>query len=243
MQLCGIDSHDLMQGGIMISKLGKSASSLYTYTGKAKNKVKTSTFSKKSGTNFMLNYQGGMKTYRPQWAGVLKVDDYSTSLSDRLERNKVPRMVSGIVIPVKTKGRKKTPSPSCNKATGSFLKLDRGHLMALMLGGSNIPENVAPQTSWWQQLGDWSRVEKTIFNMALKVMKWKSPINPKKLSSTKTPQRGVFFRVSPSEELTADKSQAATYSITATSVRLLGNGNYCDPQDSKYFYLRAPQSK
>ena len=52
--------------------------------------------------------------------------------------------VNGIVLPISTTGRPSSPNPYNEYPTGNSYGLDKGHLMVLTNGGTNINLNVVP---------------------------------------------------------------------------------------------------
>jgi hypothetical protein len=67
----------------------------------------------------------------------------------------------GRVVPVNTADREPTQNPM----TGFDCQgtpLGRGHIIALFLGGPDIPANYAPQYEQWQQGGEWKNMELSI---------------------------------------------------------------------------------
>lgn len=99
-----------------------------------------------------------------------------------------PISVSGIVAVGKTTGRPPAPEPisglrvseaaavparfrydevTGNNAYNSGIPdAEKGHIMALELGGPDIPENIVPQWAKWQGSGEWRRIEVAIEKMA-----------------------------------------------------------------------------
>ena len=90
-------------------------------------------------TDEIWTYLGN--TYkRPSWAG-----DVSITYDDSQIHK-----VSGIVVPISTKGRPEPPKPYNGYPTGTDIQLDKGHVMALCNGGPNAKLNIVPQDSKWQ---------------------------------------------------------------------------------------------
>lgn len=123
---------------------------------------------------------------RPPWAGPVEItwEEIMHVTSGRLARI---TSVAGIVVPGSTSGRKGAPEPSSGfrvsqsrppeaslavsgRNTGRP-DLDKGHLMALELGGPDIPENIVPQWSNWQRNGRWRQMEKAVLAEATAIMK------------------------------------------------------------------------
>ncbi len=77
----------------------------------------------------------------------------------------VPVFAFGPVTPTNTADRAPTVDPLSGFACGNT-PLGRGHLIALFLGGPDIPQNYAPQYEQWQQGGEWKQMETTIEDLA-----------------------------------------------------------------------------
>lgn len=139
---------------------------------------------------------------RPRWSGFVRLDDYTPgSLSGQgLKPGANARSVMGIVVPTTTKGRPSPPNAYSGTPTGLAYGTDRGHLMGLELGGPDISENIAPQTSLWQQSGGWRYLEKAVVQEALWVMGWNTVRDPSTYNTKAdtAPTTALFFRVSPS---------------------------------------------
>lgn len=72
--------------------------------------------------------------------------------------------VEALVTCCSTSGRASAPGPS----TGVDLVysgFDKGHVIALELGGVDDPYNIIPQCRFLQQSGPWRKVEREIFNL------------------------------------------------------------------------------
>jgi hypothetical protein len=83
--------------------------------------------------------------------------------------------VTGIIFAQSTKGRKSAPEPlsgfkvsESEKVSGTPIvfsrntgapDLDKGHIMALELGGPDVPANIVPQWSNFQRNGKWKLME------------------------------------------------------------------------------------
>ncbi|MGK3983857.1 DNA/RNA non-specific endonuclease [Sorangium sp. So ce136] len=68
-------------------------------------------------------------------------------------------------------GRQDAPSPNSGFEIGKKLGTDKGHLMALQLGGPDVSENIVPQPSEWQASGCWRELEKGIHDLAVAMIK------------------------------------------------------------------------
>lgn len=95
---------------------------------------------------------------------------------------KRPTRVRGKVVPVATKGRPSAPEPSSgfrvSQSTAGNTNPDfsvrntgradaqKGHIMALELGGPDIPENIVPQWAQWQSNGVWRQMERQVLKIA-----------------------------------------------------------------------------
>jgi hypothetical protein len=95
-----------------------------------------------------------------------------------------PIQVMGLVAPGSTTGRPAAPEPICGWRVGMEARVpsayaynpetganygntgmgdaEKGHLMALELGGPDIRENIVPQYAKWQGCGEWRRMEEVI---------------------------------------------------------------------------------
>ena len=47
-----------------------------------------------------------------------------------------------------------------------IIDMEKGHIMALELGGPDIPENIVPQWAKWQGCGEWSQMERKVKKLA-----------------------------------------------------------------------------
>ena len=78
--------------------------------------------------------------------------------------------VEGLVTPCITTNRKAPP----NAASGvdlAYSGFDKGHVIGLELGGVDDSYNIVPQCRYWQQSGEWRKMEKSI----LAIIKDKQP--------------------------------------------------------------------
>jgi hypothetical protein len=90
------------------------------------------------------------------WFLMKKIPTYQVS---------APVLAVGKVVPTNTAGREPTQDPMTGFACEDT-PLGRGHILALFLGGRDIPENYAPQYEQWQQSGAWKRMEANVLEMA-----------------------------------------------------------------------------
>lgn len=138
---------------------------------------------------------------RPLWAGYVTIDDFVPGglKGQALKPGANARSVKGIVVPTTTKGRPAAPPAYSGTLTGLAYGTDRGHLMGLELGGPDIAENIAPQTSLWQQSGGWRQLEKAVVEEALRVMGWAAVGDPNtyRTPADIAPGAALFFSVSP----------------------------------------------
>lgn len=125
---------------------------------------------------FTDEWQLGKK--RPAWAGMVSI---ATEEIQHKKYGLLARQTSvmGIVAARSTKGRKGAPEPSTGFRVSTSTKpsgeplvfnnrnigrtdLDKGHIMALELGGPDIPENIVPQWSNFQRNGTWKKMENDV---------------------------------------------------------------------------------
>ncbi len=123
---------------------------------------------------------------RPDWAGSVDID-VEQMLHVRLGVIRRTKLVKGMVCPVATAGRAAAPEgvapfrigqsrpTSDDLAVSAYntgaVDLDKGHVMALELGGPDVPSNIVPQWSQWQRNGGWRKMEKEIEKRARELMK------------------------------------------------------------------------
>jgi hypothetical protein len=124
---------------------------------------------------------------RPKEFGpvTIKMEEIPRSRGARIIR---PISVSGIVAPGATTKRPGAPEPIAglrvsqakaipvkyrwNSTTGEnayntgIPDAEKGHIMALELGGPDIPQNIVPQWAKWQGTGVWRRMEVGIKDLA-----------------------------------------------------------------------------
>ncbi|WP_102226417.1 DNA/RNA non-specific endonuclease [Acidimangrovimonas sediminis] len=74
------------------------------------------------------------------------------------------RSVEGKLKACVTTGRASAPD-SAGGADIKYKPEDRGHVIALELGGVDHPFNIVPQLRFWQQTGDWRKMEREILKL------------------------------------------------------------------------------
>jgi hypothetical protein len=130
-----------------------------------------------------LSVKGGF-LQRPKEYGPVTVEKESIShvSGQTIQR---PVHVSGLVYPGTTSGRPSAPEPSSGIKVGVTWKLvgakntrntgivdaQKGHIMALELGGPDLSSNIVPQWGNWQANGAWREAEKKILALAQTVEK------------------------------------------------------------------------
>lgn len=104
-------------------------------------------------------------------------------VNDKLEMRERPIAVSGIVEPTSTTGRGGAPDPLsgyqvysgggkrpkasiASERNSGAMDVERGHVMALELGGPDIAENIVPQWAKFQGSGDWRKMEVAVLAKA-----------------------------------------------------------------------------
>lgn len=155
---------------------------------------------------------------RPDWAGPITISNNGTGRSpyDPLIMTS-PWTIEGIVVPVYTTGRRNPPKPLSGALTGKSVGTDKGHMFALELGGPDVSENIAPQSSLWQQSGGWRQLENDILRLALDVMQWAEKYDPAGTSNITLPKKAIFLTVRP-ETRTDSTGQPESYIGSATEV-------------------------
>ncbi|MEA3063679.1 MAG: hypothetical protein QOJ27_107 [Sphingomonadales bacterium] len=128
---------------------------------------------------------GKVMGQRTQQAGAVSITLQSVGLwvKDKVEVRERPIKVVGIVDPTATTGRGSAPDPlsgyqvysgqgqrpkasiAGERNTGA-LDVERGHLMALELGGPDIAENIVPQWAKFQGSGEWRKMEVSVLAKA-----------------------------------------------------------------------------
>jgi hypothetical protein len=129
------------------------------------------------------------KMFKPKGQkGFLKrPDDYGevTIESETIDHTSLgplsrPRSVSGLVFPTATTGRPSAPEAASGTRVGikwkevgkrsdrntGIVDAQKGHIMALELGGPDIPENIVPQWANFQANGAWRRAETAALKLA-----------------------------------------------------------------------------
>lgn len=102
------------------------------------------------------------KFNRPKWAG-----DIIASTSNGLITS-----VSGVLLPIATASKRcpkrpfVVPLPLDIKTFTS--EMDKGHVIALELGGPNTKWNIVMQPSQWQRFGHWRQLEKILTRLTLR---------------------------------------------------------------------------
>eukprot|EP01084_Bolivina_argentea_P276428 471665_1 len=118
---------------------------------------------------------------RPSWAGDLVVTyEKNTDPSARLKRR--VKSVTSIVVPLNPVGRERwAPSDITGFFdTGTVTRhheqtLNRGHVIGMALGGADMPDNIVPQYSEWQNPGDygpWGLLEQKIRRFTMTKYGW-----------------------------------------------------------------------
>lgn len=91
-----------------------------------------------------------------------------------------PTNVQGYVYPTTTKGRPNAPEPISGIRVGvqwkevgngihrntGIVDSQKGHIMALELGGPDLPYNIVPQWGQWQANGVWRKMEMAVLEQA-----------------------------------------------------------------------------
>lgn len=178
------------------------------------------------------------RNHRPNWAGAVTISDNRPGNNAIVPEN--PRAVMGIVVPVTTAGRGSAPKPFSGALTGRAIGTDKGHMMALELGGPDISANIAPQSNLWQQSGGWRGVEIVVLNFAMEVMGIQGTYDPAKAISM--PQRAVFFRVAPLFRNPLNQ-EPSHYEGVAVQVQPFGNGDYKAIDAAQRIWMIEPGGK
>jgi len=90
--------------------------------------------------------------------------------SGRITVNRVYK-VEGLLKACVTKNRSGAPDPGTGQDL-TYSGFDRGHLIALELGGVDHGLNIVPQVRLWQQTGEWRGVERDILAIIKKEADW-----------------------------------------------------------------------
>ncbi|MGH8547792.1 MAG: DNA/RNA non-specific endonuclease [Methylococcales bacterium] len=78
--------------------------------------------------------------------------------SIKLDTDNRPVALIGRIKVCVTSGRGAAPPPYSGFVT-DYTPFDRGHIMALELGGPDISQNIVPQYAQWQETGTWRKME------------------------------------------------------------------------------------
>lgn len=98
---------------------------------------------------------------RPWWSGSVKIQYHNSTIDS----------VHAIIIPMKTSGRSKPPSPLFgNIDNAQSKKLHKGHVLALQLGGPDKSENIVAQNGAWNAYGAWRHLENYLHHLSRHVM-------------------------------------------------------------------------
>lgn len=110
------------------------------------------------------------KFKRPHWAGSIVC----------IVQNDIVKRVKGIVLPISTNSKRcpKRPFviPYPLNIDSYKMSNDKGHIMALELGGPNNKCNIVMQPNQWQRFGYWRQMEKQIRELALSIYKLEYPL-------------------------------------------------------------------
>jgi hypothetical protein len=115
---------------------------------------------------------------------TITLEEVDLWVQDKLTPRERPILVEGIVEPTSTKGRTGAPDPFSGvqvySGQGKQPKLsvkserntgipdsERGHIVALELGGPDISENIVPQWAKFQGSGVWRRMEIAVLAKAI----------------------------------------------------------------------------
>lgn len=124
----------------------------------------------------------GATNYHPVQITLQHVDPSPKNFGTR------PIKVEGFIIPVTVGVRTTTPQPSSGFNTTTLSDVDPGHVMALHLGGPDVPENIVPQWRSWQRLGNWREMERYLDGYARRVIDDSRPFGG-------LPTRSVYYTV------------------------------------------------
>lgn len=181
---------------------------------------------------------GGLN--RPAWAGQVTISDNDPMTINTIAASN-PRRVMGIVVPVTTRGRPSAPVPLSGMVTGKAAGTDKGHLMALELGGPDVSENIVPQANLWQQSGGWRAIETNVLDLAMRWMGVAQVYDPR--APIPAPSVAAFFSVGPYPEKDS-KGQPTKYIGTVTKISIIQgtSGDYRPhpDEDTHVFYI-GPQ--
>ncbi|MFD1991184.1 hypothetical protein ACFSGI_14510 [Paenibacillus nicotianae] len=120
--------------------------------------------------------KGPMKKRSKKYGGIyIEMEIIKHSVLGEVER---PVSVIGYVEPTSTTGRVTAPEPSSGLQVGikwkevgernntGIVDAQKGHIMALELGGPDVPRNIVPQWANWQGNGVWREAEKEALKRA-----------------------------------------------------------------------------
>merc|ERR1712228_77977 len=108
---------------------------------------------------------------RPSWAGTVDIKKIKGW------RRQPVLIIDGPIIPTNWEGdRPPTPLKTFDGTkdnVGGVTGHEKGHFIALELGGPNDKFNIGPQPAGWQNNGHWRIFEKKILALAMKYYGWK----------------------------------------------------------------------
>lgn len=130
---------------------------------------------------------------RPPEAGAVEITTEELPGAYLGKKRERPVKVEGFIWPASTLARPPAPEPlypvrvSQGKGTRKdgidrglshlsgggretgLVDMQKGHLMALELGGPDIPANIVPQFAHWQATGEWRRMENEMLAEAIRI--------------------------------------------------------------------------
>jgi hypothetical protein len=86
------------------------------------------------------------------------------------QRPGAPEPISGVHVSEAKAGQPKVGAHGENARNQGLADAQKGHIMALELGGPDIPQNIVPQWANWQSNGVWRRMEKHVYDLAQAAM-------------------------------------------------------------------------
>lgn len=120
-----------------------------------------------------IEYETIVPTDKDVWAGKQTsgkaVRRTAKTARDKRVLGPRPTRIFGCVVPtvVSSGGQRgTTPEPFAGWAVQGDADVNRGHLMALELGGPNSAPNIAPQWGYWQRAEQWREMERHVENFA-----------------------------------------------------------------------------
>lgn len=144
---------------------------------------------RKKSTDIKYAKSGRQASQRQKKFGPVNITLETVALyvNDKREERERPVLVEGLVEPTTTTGRQGAPDPHAAfqiyygkkgqlghslPAERNFGRTDaeRGHVMALELGGPDISENIVPQWAKFQGSGAWRAMEQAVLKKALAVV-------------------------------------------------------------------------